>query len=533
MGAIEILPFILFIVVIATAIAERLRIPYPLLLVIAGLIVGYIPGIPNWHPPNDLVLPLFLPPILFAAARSISWQDIKDNASTIISLSLLLVIVTAFALGWLLIQFVPGMPFGVALVLGAIIAPTDATAATGVLTKMHARASIVRTLEVESLFNDAVSIVLYKTALVFVMIGTFNFGVLTVRAALSGAAGVVIGLLFSYFTSLIVEQFLKRSENDLPIIMSLILAYVSYLFAHSIGASGVLATVAAGLYHKKTERVVEASIRLSEKTVWDTLLFFLNGIIFISIGIQFPTYLQKVSYLPTSDIVWFSVITIIGLLLLRIIWVAVSLAIGDGFLHMIKHWDNSIVPTWKRIIIISWSGMRGLVSLALAVALPLTLNNGFPFPYLNLIIFLTIITILFTLLAQGLTLPWVIKWLGLSKESSKEIRQMARIYDTLTKKAVANMDHAFGKKDRYSQGAKKLVSNYYANRLLHHSVRSETAESARHEVILEAEKCLARILQYERKVLTRMLEEGKISEEIYLKILRKLDRDEVGFASYR
>ena len=356
---------------------------------------------------------------------------------------------------------------------------------------------------------------------------------LRIRAFLSGAAGIVIGLLFSYFTSLIVEQFLKHSENDLPIIMGIILAYVAYLFSHSVGASGVLSVVAAGLYHKRTERIVEASIRLSEKTVWDTLLFFLNGIIFITIGIQFPTYLQKINYLPTADIVWFSVITIVGLLLLRVIWVTVSLIIEDGFLHIIKHWDDSTVPTWKRIIIISWSGMRGLVSLALAVALPPILNNGLPFPYMNLIIFLTIITILFTLLAQGLTLPWIIKWLGLGKQSMQEIRQMTQIYDTLTKKAIANMDHAFGKKERYSTGARKLVSNYYANRLLHHTVRSETAESERHEVILEAEKLLSKILQYERKVLTHMLEQGHISEEIYLKILRKLDRDEVGFASYR
>jgi monovalent cation/hydrogen antiporter len=251
MTALEILPFILFIVVIATAIAERINIPYPLVLVIAGILVGLMPGIPNWHPPSNMVLPVFLPPILFAAARTISWRDIRSNMNNIVSLSVILVLVNTFAIAGVIYWIIPKIHFASALVLGAIISPTDAVAATSILSKMHVRQSIIRTIEVESLFNDAAGIVLYKMAVLFVFMGSLDMHELGLRSILVGAGGVVIGLLFSYFTNLIVEQFLSNSENNLPIIMSLILAYVAYLFAERLGASGVLAVVAAGLYHKK------------------------------------------------------------------------------------------------------------------------------------------------------------------------------------------------------------------------------------------------------------------------------------------
>ncbi|MCB1828161.1 MAG: sodium:proton antiporter, partial [Coxiellaceae bacterium] len=289
MNALEILPFILFIVVIVTSISERINVPYPLLLVIAGLVVGFIPGIPNWHPATDMILPLFLPPILFAAARLVSWQDIKNNFSTIGSLSIGLVVATAILVAAVLHFFIPQMSFSSALVLGAIISPTDTTAATAILSRMNIRQHIIRTVEVESLFNDAMGIVMYKAAVLFVYLGTINVADVGGETLLVGLGGIAVGFVFAYFTSLIVEQFFSNSENELPIIMSLILAYVAYMFADRVGVSGVLAVVAAGLYHRKTEQKIDANARLSETSVWSTLIFFLNGILFISIGMQFQS----------------------------------------------------------------------------------------------------------------------------------------------------------------------------------------------------------------------------------------------------
>jgi len=529
-NAIEILPFILFIVVIVTSVSEKINVPYPLLLVIAGLVVGFVPGIPDWHPASSIVLPLFLPPILFAAARLISWQDIRDNANTIASLSIILVLITALGIAWVLHTFIPGMSFSAALVLGAIISPTDTVAASAILTRLNIRQNIIRTVEVESLFNDAVSIVLYKAAVLFVFMGTINVADVGSRTFLVGLGGIAVGLVFSYFTSLIVEQFLTKSENELPIIMSLVLAYVAYLFADRVGVSGVLAVVAAGLYHKKTERKIEARARLSEKTVWDTLIFFLNGILFITIGMQFTSYLKKVANLPTFDLILFSFMTIVALLVVRLIWVAATSYIPHFFQRK-KDAELPVFP-FQKVFIVSWSGMRGLVSLALAIALPEMLSTTQPFPYRDLIIFLTIMTILFTLIVQGLTLPLLIKWLGAGKDDQKELRRITKIYQMITKKTIDSMSQTPEWEMEYSPAAVKLVENYYANRLIQFTANYETKMDV-HEVGSEAESLLGKILQYERNELLKMRQQGRITDEIYIRVLRKLDRDEVGFASYR
>ncbi len=532
MTAFEIIPFIIFIVVIGTAIAERINVPYPLILVIAGLLVGFIPGLPNWHPSSEIVLPLFLPPILFAAARLISWEDIRNNKSEIISLSFLLVIATTVVIGLIICWIVPGMSISAALVFGAIISPTDSIAATSILHRMKAERHIIRSLEVESLFNDAIGIVLYNMAVVSVLWGTINPSNITSHVLIVGIGGIAVGLMFSYFTSLIVKEFLTDSENELPIIMSLILAYIAYLFADRIGVSGVLAVVAAGLFHKRTEREIKARTRLSEKSVWDTLIFFLNGLIFIVIGMQFPTYLSKVSYLPVNQLILFSITSIVAMVLLRFLWVAATAAIATQAARLRKKNGAQYTFSWREVLISSWSGMRGLVSLALAVALPLSLSDTGLFPFRDLIVFLTIIVILFTLLVQGLTLPFLIKLLKVEKSDVPMLKEAAIIYKKLTKQAIEYIDQLEMDPHICGTAAKKLVSNYYANRLMQFKVSFET-ECESHEVGKEAENLLAQVLEYERQVLHKLRHEEKISEEVYIRILSKIDRDEVGFASYK
>lgn len=532
MNAIEILPFILFLVVIVTAIAERISIPYPLLLVVAGLFVGFMPGFPTWHPPSNIILALFLPPILFAAARTISWQDIRTHLDTIGSLSIVLVFITTIIIAIVIDLFVPRVSFSSALVLGAIISPTDTVAAVAILSKMNVRQHIIRTIEIESLFNDATGIVLYNAAILFVALGNIDLLDITWRTVLIGAGGIGVGLILAYCTGLIIQHYLTQSENELPIIMSLILAYVAYLLANRLGFSGVLAVVAAGLYHKRTENAVEARTRLSEKSVWDSLIFFLNGIIFITIGAEFPSFLNKVNYISMFDLILFSIITIVTLLILRLIWVTITYS-ATRFFHRSKKSDEfeNGFP-YKKIIIISWAGMRGLVPLALALAIPTMIANNQPFPNRDIIIFLTIVTILFTLLAQGLTLPSLIKKLKAGKDDKKELQTTTEIYQRMTKKAIENMNRLIGKDKKYSDAAKKLVENYYANRLLRFNLSYETqAES--HEIGKEAEDLLAKILYYERRLLIKLRNRGEISEEVFIRIAHKLDRDEVGFASYR
>ncbi len=530
MATLTSLPFILFMVVVVTAIAENINVPYPLLLVIAGLVVGFIPDIPSWRPPSDIVLALFLPPILFSAARLISWQDVKQHSAIIISLSIFLVLFSAITIAFVLRWLIPEISFGMGLILGAIIAPTDVIAANSILTRMNVPRHVTRTIKVESLFNDACGIVLYKTALLLALGRSLNLPRVTHEILYIGAGGVSIGLLFAYISGIIIKQFLSHSENHLPIIMSLILAYVSYWFAEKLGASGVLAVVVAGLYHKKTERSVSASIRLAEKTVWDTLIFFLNGLIFISIGTEFPTYLNSVKYIPLGELLLFSAATILCLLLLRVIWVAVTISIDQYFWQRKSGAQGHLLISWKKTLIVSWAGMRGLVSLALAIALPNLSHANPQLPMRDLLIFLTIITILFTLLAQGLSLQPLIKALAVSKNHDEDIKKMREIYQNLTEKALDHINNTEIHAHEVDGGTsvKELVETHYNHRL---RLSLSPAHHPQHQK--QAESVLARIVQYERDLLLKMREKGEISEEIYLKILLKLDRDEVNFSSYK
>ncbi len=513
MSTLTSLPFILFMVVVVTAVAENINVPYPLLLVIAGLILGFIPNMPSWHPPNDMVLALFLPPILFSAARLISWQDVKHKRNVVLALSIGLVLLSTLVIAWLLQLMIPQLSWPAAIILGAIISPTDVVAANSILNKMNVPRSIIRTIKVESLFNDASSIVLYKTGLLLAAGGMLKITEIGHQFFFVGIGGILIGLLFAYIGGIIVKQFLSHSENHLPIIMSLILAYVTYWFAEKLGASGVLATVAAGLYHKKTERSVSASTRIAEKTVWDTLIFFLSGIIFITIGAQFPSYLTKMHYWPIPKIILFSSLTIFVLLALRFIGVTITLLFDP---HKVR-------APWKRILIVSWSGMRGIVSLALAIALPPLITRDPAFPATDFIVFLTVIVILFTLLVQGLSLPYIIKKIALTKNHEEELKKIRDIYQSLTEQALHHINTTGVHPHTESSVAKEIVEKHYTNRLLDFG----------HNQQQHAESLLSRMLQFERDLLHKMRERNEISEEIYLKILLKLDRDEVGFSPYK
>jgi len=532
MSIFTILPFILFLVVIGTAVAERTNIPYPLILVVAGLIAGFIPGVPNWHPPQNVILTLFLPPILFAAARLIAWDEIKNNAFEIFSLAFVLVIVKAIVIAYVIAWLIPQMAFPAAFVLGAIIAPTDSIAATTILNKMNTKKHLVRTLEIESLFNDAVSITLYSIAVLFVFGGAIYLNAVTYDTILGSLGGIVVGLALAYIVGLIIQTFLRDSANDLPIIMSLILAYVAYIFATHIQVSGVLAVVAAGLYHRHTERTIRARIRLTERSAWNTYIFFLNGLIFTVIGLQLPLYLEKVSYLPLWQLLLFPIMTILLITVLRFIWVVGTEYLSIKLNHLFGRDQIKRGFSWPDILISSWSGMRGMVSLTLALALPLQLSTDTPFPNRDLIIFLTIVTILFTLLAQGLTLPYLIKWLKVEKSDESAMQQTDKVMRHLTKQAMDFVENAHEAKLEFSDRAKRLVENYYGSRLLQARLAKE-AETETYLLNKEAEHLLIASLQHERKVLQEMLRRGEISEEVFARVLRKLDRDEVGFSTYK
>ncbi len=532
MTELTLLPFILFIVVIVTSLSERINIPYPLLLVITGLIVGLLPGVAMWHPPPEAILSIFLPPILFSAARLTAWRDILSHLyRTIVSLSVLLVLFSMVLSALIINYFLPDMNLGAALALGAIIAPTDTVAACSIMQRMQVKQRIIRTVEIESLFNDAMGIFLFKIALFFVASGSIKHAMVSTHIFWIVFAGISTGVAFAFFSGIIMDFFFLDVTSELPIIMNLILAYVTYMFADQIGASGVLAVVSAGLFYRRTEGHLSAQTRLTATSVWETLLFFLNGIIFIAIGIQFPSSLQGVSNIPHSTLFYASALTIVTLLGLRFIWIFFVTAIRDRWIFF-SNPSLSRPPLFQTVVIVSWSGMRGLVSLALALSLPYTLPNDTAFPYRDLLIFLTFTTILFTLIAQGLSLPWIIKKFKANRSDQKEMQRVASIYHQMTEQAIKHMqDHHAT--DISSLPAQEMVRHYYDGRQSQIAIKTQEDDThAVVELINEAREYLAEVLAYERDLLNDLRTRGDITEEIYIKLLRKLDRDEVGFESY-
>lgn len=530
MDALVIVPFLIFLVVIFTAIAERINVPYPLLLVVVGLVVGFIPHMPKWHPPSHIVLPLFLPPILFAAARLVSWQDIKNNGLEIILLSFVLVITSAIGMAWSLNALFPILSIGSTFILGAVLSPTDAISATSILNKLNTKQRLVRSLEIESLFNDAVSISLYNLAVFLAFTGTINTSSLPYAIIPAAIGGILIGFILSYFTGLMTRHFLKDSENELPIIMGLVLAYIAYFLADHVGASGILSVVSAGLFYTKTERSLRARTRLAEQASWNTYIFFLNGVIFIIIGLQFPIYLQRVVAIPNFDLIAFSTITIALLLAFRVFWIS-FVALLSRFLTKYRlNSGSSVKYTWRDVIISSCSGMRGLVSLALAIALPTELVSGVNFPDRDLITFLTIIVIIFTVVIQGIALPFIVKALKLEHSTEAIQEESARIYKLITKKAIKHIRGLSTPKKISANLAMKLIHNYYAARLMQFNLAGESNEDPL-KIDKEATLLLSEFLQYEREQLHDLLQHDKISQEVYIQIMRKIDRDEVSFSA--
>ena len=534
MANFEILIFILFIVVLVTAVAENINIPYPILLVITGMLVGFIPNLPNWQPPNNLILPIFLPPILFSAARTISWHDIKNYPLTIFSLAFVLVYLTMLVVAATLYFFIPEMKWNIALLLGAIVSPTDVIASLSILGGLQVKTEIIRVIKVESLFNDAAAVFFYKMALIMVISASgshnnahpWHPGIILM--------GILIGFSFAFIANTIIKYFLTSSENDLAIILGIVLAYISYLFAQEIEASGVIAVVTAGLFYKKATHRIRATTRLAEKAVWDSLLFFLNGLIFISIGVELPNYFKQTSHLSTSMIFLISILTILTMMTLRFFWILltnfVTLYFKNKKNQTIENFDN----LWKNTAVTTWAGLRGLVSITIALALPTTLENGQPFYERSLIIIVTIVVILFTLVGQGLSLPLVIKILNVRKKDDTDKHRIQEVYQLLNKKALRRLSTFIHHPETPSEEARRLVEDHYSSKLLFPESLTYDTESQKKQIKAQqqADLLLARSLQYQRDALLRLYGRGEISEEIYLKVLNKLDKDEVSFTQH-
>lgn len=422
-------PIILLLLVCVVALAllaKRFATPYPIVLVMAGLILSLMPRMPHIELNPNVVFLLFLPPLLFSAAAQTSWRDFRYNLVSISMLALGLVSFTVYGVAIASRWIVPNFTWQLGLVLGAVVCTTDAIAATSIGQRLGLPQRITDVIEGESLVNDASGLLALQITIAIVVTGHApSLSERMMRLSFLIASSLLIGLALAKFVSWVIGRI---EDAPIEITITIITPYVVYLTAESLRSSGVLATVACGMYlGHQSSLFFSTRARLQGAAVWDTLSFVLNGIVFILIGLQLPNILGEIRTVSFSRLLLTGAMVSAVVILLRLIWAYPGGWTSNWIRRRLLDQPESL-PDPRYMLVIGWTGMRGVVALAAAISLPKTLGDGSPFPQRNVIIFLTFCVIFVTLVFQGLTLPFVIRRLGLAgaTTTNPEERQARR-----------------------------------------------------------------------------------------------------------
>jgi len=425
-------------------LSQRWKISYPIFLVIGGLAISFIPGVPSISVNPDIVFLIFLPPLLFEAAWYTSWNDFWKWKRSIFLLGFGLVLITSLAIAYFSVSIIPGFTLAFGFLLGGIISPPDAVAATSVLKGLNMPKRGLTMLEGESLVNDAASLTVFRFAIAAILTGQFVLRDAVTDFFVLAFMGVVVGLVIAHILYFVLRYWAKSSSITTPI--TLIAPYLMYIVAEEFHWSGVLAVVSGGLFLSfRSNDFLNYHTRLQTKEVWATVGFLLNGFVFILIGLELPVIVQGLEGYSMEEAIKDALIISAIVILVRIVLVYAAGYVPRFLSAKIRKKESS--PGLKLPFIIGWAGMRGVVSLASALAIPLTLNTGEAFPHRNMILFITFVVILVTLVFQGLTLPLFLKWLKIeeTEERVPEDEQIESIRLQLARDCVAYLDEKYGR----------------------------------------------------------------------------------------
>jgi CPA1 family monovalent cation:H+ antiporter len=501
--------------------AYRWQIPYPILLVLGGAGLGFVPGVPDVTVDPSLVLIIFLPPLLYAAAFFSSLRDLRDNLRPISLLAIGLVVATTVAVAAVAHAVVDGMSWEAAFVLGAVVSPTDPVAASAIASRVGAPHRFVTIVEGESLVNDATALVAYKFAVAAAVSGSFSLAGAGGRFVLDAVVGVAIGLAVGH----LVAQ-LRRRLDDAPteISISLITPYLAYLPAEQLGVSAVLAAVSAGIYLGwRSPALITPATRIQAFSTWEILVFVLNATLFVLVGLQLPMVIDGISGLARSTIVLDAVAVVATVIAVRFAWVYPATYLPRLLWRGVRERDP--VPSWRQPFLVGFTGMRGAVSLAAALAVPATVQGGAPFPQRDLIVFLTYATIFVTLVLQGLSLPVVIRCLRLEDDGSAEQRE-AKARLLAARAAVRRLEDLVEEEWVRAETAERM-RRLYEFRIRRFSARFDDEDDGQIEQGSLAYQRLRReVLEAERGEIVRLRNEGRINDEIMRRIERDLDLED-------
>ncbi|MFE0738234.1 Na+/H+ antiporter [Streptomyces sp. NPDC058855] len=509
-------------------LARRTPVPAPLLLVAVGLVASAVPGVPDYTLDPHIVLPLILPPLLYTAAVDSSYLDLKANIRPVALLSVGYVLFATVAVGWLAYVLVPDLPLTAALVLGAVVAPPDAVAATAIARKLGLPHRITTILQGESLVNDATAITAYKVALAAAVGEAVSWAGGIEEFALAAVGGIGVGLVL-----MVPIHWLRCRIHDslLQNTLSLLIPFVAYAAAEEVHASGVLAVVVVGLFLGHRAWQVDFATRLQEEAVWKMVAFVLESSVFALIGLQLPYVVQGLGRYGVAEAAWYAAGVFAAVVVVRFVWVYPATFLPRRFSARIREREPGV--DWRAPLVVGWAGMRGVVSLAIAFSIP-AVTGGEEFPARNLVLFLTFTTVIGTLVVQGLTLPPLIRSLKLpGRDRHAETLAEAQAQSEASRAAEERLDALLadarntlpGPLEQRLRTVLERRRNAVWERL--GAVNETTGETAD-----DTYRRLSReMIDAEREVFVKLRDERRIDDEMLRNLLRRLDLEEA--AAYR
>ena len=529
MNNFEIVIFLIAILVVLSAFTDKIKLPYPILLVFTGLIIGFVPFLPNLKLDPDIVFLVFLPPLLYDAAVKTSWLEFKKEIRPISTLAVSLVFFTTLSVAVAAHYLIPGFTWPIAFLLGAIVSPPDAVAASGIIKGLGLNKKVITIIEGESLLNDASALIAYRYALAATLTGSFVLWKASLQFILVAGGGVAAGLIVGY---ILVFAHKKIHDNILvETSLSLLTPFLAYILAEELHTSGILAVVTAGIFVSwRSREVFSFQTRLRTSGVWDTLIFLLNGIVFILIGLQLPDLVKDLSTTTLTKLIFNGIIISIVTIIIRILWVFAGAYHQRLFKRKNDNDETDEATDWKNVLIVAWTGTRGVVSLATALALPITMGNGDDFPKRHSILLLAFSVIIVTLVVQGLTLPLLIKWLKIKPATIEQEKEEDEIMLNLTQDSLQFIDNDFPLEidDAAIERLKKQYEFRY-NLLLNkknkglHKKQVESQLNSVHQFSLAQ----LEVIKFQRQLIIDFQTNGRYSEEALSKAERELDIEEL------
>jgi Na+/H+ antiporter len=515
---------LLIVILLLVMLANKLKIAYPIILVLGGLLVSFVPGIPVFNINPELIFVLILPPLLYEAAWYTSWKEFWKWRRVISIFASLIVIVTASVVALVSVRLIPGFTLALGFLLGGIVSPPDAVSASAILKNVKVPKRIVSILEGESLLNDAASLIIFRFALMAITTGTFVFQEATAQFFIVIIMGIVTGIVIGIIFYAIYVWF--PTTPNIDIMLTFITPYAMYIVAEKFHFSGVLAVVSGGLFLSiRSHRILKYQSRLHGQHVWSAVAFALNGFVFLLIGLELPVIITDLGEEGLKFAIRCGLLISLVLILLR---VACTFS-ASVFTHFISRYITTADsnPGWKAPLIIGWAGMRGVVSLAAALSIPMHLSDGSVFPYRNLILFITFSVILVTLVLQGLTLPALVRWINLDDPDYPKSRREQEVIlrKKMSAAALEILNNDYSAQIENNPWLKNLEQRYKNDVHMLSKFHNEGRELAA-DSYTNYRRISLELLKAQRQVLMQLNKKEQLDEDVIRKHVTLLDLEE-------